>query len=139
MSLATDLTRCQERLAGAELKASAEARKLKAVAPPVVYSELMLQLCNVAAEVNRFHNLLGSMRMAGDLEQRPPPVTVESLELAGCVPQVHVVGSAAEVDEISETRVVPFFPAHEIVDQSAQFALELAHIGDDTLRGEDAA
>ncbi len=81
MSLAIDLTRCQERLLEAEQKASAEARLLKAVAPPAIYNELMLQLCVVAACGNDLKTILGAMRMCGDLEQRPAEVTAETLEL----------------------------------------------------------
>lgn len=81
MSLATDLTQCQERLAEAGLKASAEARKLRGRVPVEIYDELMLQLCGIAAGANELKTYLGSLRMIGELEQRPPPVTAESLEL----------------------------------------------------------
>jgi hypothetical protein len=81
MSLAMDLTACQQRLQEAGQKASEEMRKLKSVAAPTIYAELQLHLCNVASEVNKLKVLLGSLRMIGELEQRPPAVTAESLEL----------------------------------------------------------
>lgn len=81
MSLATDLTQCQERLVESGRRASAEVRRLKGTAPAPVYDELMLQLCNVTAEANRLKALLGTLRMLGELEQRPPVVKVEDLEL----------------------------------------------------------
>jgi len=71
MSLTTDLTQCQARLAEAGLRASAEARKLKGVAPVTVMNELLLQLCVIASEANQLKTLLGVMRMTGELEQRP--------------------------------------------------------------------
>lgn len=85
MSLATDLTQCQQRLQEAGLKASAEARKLRGRVPVEIYDELMLALCAVAAGANELKVYLGSLRMIGELEQRPPPVTAESLELAQCI------------------------------------------------------
>lgn len=120
MSLAIDLTTCQQRIAVACIQASAEARKLKAVAPHAVINELMLQLCIIASESNNFKSLLGSLRMCGDLEQIPPPVTVERLELAECV---------------------PMFPTHAVRDERERFAHELAMIGDDTFadNGREAA
>jgi len=82
MSLAHDLTQCQARLADAGMQASAAARRLKGVAPVPVMSELMLQLCIVASEVNKMKALLGTLRMTGEMEQMPPSVTAERLELA---------------------------------------------------------
>lgn len=84
MSLATDLTQCQARLAEAGRKASAATRKLRELVPVEIYDELMLQLCGIAAGANELKVYLGSLRMIGELEQRPPPVTAESLELAQC-------------------------------------------------------
>ena len=81
MSLATDLTACQQRLQEAGQKASAECRRLKGIAPAEIYDELMLQLCGVAACANELKTLLGTLRMIGELEQRPPEVTAERLEL----------------------------------------------------------
>lgn len=81
MSLATDLTQCQQRLADAGRKASAQCRRLRGVAPVEIYEELMLELCVFASETNQLKALLGALRMTGELEQRPPPVTAESLEL----------------------------------------------------------
>lgn len=114
MSLAIEITRCQERLQEAGRKASAECRRLREIVPAEMYDELMLQLCVFASETNQLKVLLGSLRMIGELEQRPPPVTAESLELAGCVP------------------VVPAFPAHPLRDEREAFRRELQHIGDDT-------
>lgn len=85
MSLTTDLTQCQARLAEAGRKASAEVRKLKTTAPAVILNELLLQLCVFASETNQLKALLGALRMTGELEQRPLPVTAESLELSQCV------------------------------------------------------
>ncbi len=84
MSLATDLTQCQARLAEAGRKASGECRRLRGIAPVEIYDELMLHLCGVAACANDLKVLLGTLRMIGELEQRPAPVTAESLELAQC-------------------------------------------------------
>lgn len=81
MSLATDLTACQQRLQEAGRKASAEARRMRGLVPAEMYEELMLQLCAVAAGANELKTYLGSLRMIGELEQRPPPVTAEMLEL----------------------------------------------------------
>ena len=132
MSLAIDLTTCQSRLAESGRAASALVRELKGKILPAVYDELMLRMCEIAAEYNQFKVLLGVMRMAGEMEQRPPEVTVERLELAGCV--------VPERDRIHKTHevvpVVPAFPAHAIKDQSAAFARELQLIGDDTLQPE---
>lgn len=111
MSVATDLTANQQRLTEAGQRASAEARKLKGIAPPEVVNELLLQLCIVASESNMLKSLLGSLRMMGELEQRPPPVTAERLELARCV---------------------SMFPGHPVYDDAERFAHELAKTGDDT-------
>lgn len=81
MSLATDLTACQQRLQEAGKKASAEARKVRGLVSVEIYDELMLQLCGVAACANELKILIGTLRMIGELEQRPPEVTAESLEL----------------------------------------------------------
>ena len=116
MSLAIDLTTCQQRLAVACIQASAEARKLKSVAPAAVYEELMLQLCIFAAESNALKALLGSLRMMGEMEQRPPPVTAEMLELATCVRASDLID---RIDESERTRKA--------------FAHELEMIGDDTM------
>lgn len=118
MSLATELTNIQKRMTEAEQKASAFLREHKAVIPPTVYSELQLHLIVVASEATKLKITLGSMRMVGDLDQQPPEVTAESLELAECVPMI---------------------PRHPIIDQREAFALELQHIGDDTLSERSAA
>lgn len=115
MSLATDLTECQRRISAAEKTVSASLRQMRNIAPPAVYGEMQAQLCVIASESNRLREYLGVMRMVGDLEQMPPPVTTESLELAA---------------------YVPMLPLHEIRDERAAFAKELEHIGDDTLRDE---
>ena len=81
MSLATDLTACQQRLQEAGKKASAEARKVRGLVSVEIYDELMLQLCGVAACANELKILIGTLRMIGELEQRPPEVTAERLEL----------------------------------------------------------
>lgn len=122
MSLAIDLTQCQARLAEAGQKASAEARKLKAVAPPAVYEELMLQLCAVSACANGLKILLGSLRMIGELEQRPPEVTADTLELAGCMPARQV-----------EAALPSLFPNHPVEPAGAAYWRSLRASGDDTL------
>lgn len=81
MSLATDLTQCQETLAKAERAMSARMRELRPLMPPEIYSDLQVQLCVIASEVTRLKINLGCLRMTGDLEQRPPAVTAETLEL----------------------------------------------------------
>lgn len=81
MSLSIDLTQCQARLQEAGREASAVARRLRGQVPVELYDELMLQLCGVAACANDLKVLLGSLRMIGELEQRPAPVTAETLEL----------------------------------------------------------
>lgn len=121
MSLATDLTDCQKRLSEAERATSAELRRLRNIVPPAVYNEMQAQLCIVASEGNRLKMLLGSLRMIGELEQMPPPVTADRLELASFVP------------------VVPMVPAHPIRDEREAFKLELQHIGDDTLEDRKEA
>lgn len=120
MSLATDLTQCQQRLQEAGLKASAEARKLRGLVPVEIYDELMLQLCGIAAGANELKIYLGSLRMMGELEQRPPPVTAESLELSQCI------------------RREPAPPSERDFEH---FKHDLAVIGDDTFeeRGKEAA
>lgn len=122
MSLAIDLTQCQARLAEAGQKASAEMRKLKAVAPPEVYAELQLQLCNVAAEAGNLKIYLGTLRMIGELEQRPPEVTADRLELAACMP--------------AAAPSVPAFPAHAIEAPGAAFRRALHAANDHTLDEE---
>lgn len=121
MSLATDLTQCQARLAEAGRKASAEARRLRGLVPVEIYDELMLQLIAVTAGANELKTYLGSLRMMGELEQRPPPVTAESLELAQCIRREPV---AAPTERDFE-----------------RFKHDLAVIGDDTFveRGKEAA
>jgi hypothetical protein len=121
MSLAIDLTDCQRRLSEGQKAISAELRKLRDVVPPAIYGMMQAHLCSVASETNRLKVLLGSLRMIGELEQMPPPVTLERLELAKCVASV------------------PMLPLHEIRDESAAFARELARAGDDTLDGREAA
>ena len=118
MSLAVELTDCSTRLLKAERSVSAEVRALRGRIPDAVYGRLQTELCVLTSETNRVKILLGSMRMIGDLEQIPPPVTVESLELAECV------------------RKAPMLPAHPLRDERDRFALELRHIGDDTLDSE---
>lgn len=117
MSVAIDLTNNRMRILEAEQEASRLLRAAREVVPPVVYADLQVRLCIIASEVEAMKVNLGTLRMIGELDQVPPPVTAERLELAQCVPMV---------------------PAHAIRDQSAAFALELQRIGDDTLR-EDAA
>lgn len=116
MSVAIDLTNNRNRILEAEQEASRLLRAARGVVPPVVYADLQVQLCIIASEVEAMKVNLRTLRMIGELDQVPPPVTAERLELAQCVPMV---------------------PAHAIRDQRAAFALELQHIGDDTLR-EDA-
>lgn len=117
MSVAIDLTNNRKRILEAEQEASRLLRAARGGVPPMVYADLQVQLCIIASEVEGMKVNLASLRMIGELDQVPPPVTVDRLELARCVPMV---------------------PEHPIRDQSAAFALELQHIGDDTLR-EDAA
>lgn len=115
MSLAIDLTTNQVEIEKAEREASALLRRARNVIPPAIYNELQLKMCIIASEGTRLKTNLGTMRMIGELEQRPPEVRTETLELAEFVP------------------VVPLFPEHAIEDHRARFALELAQIGDDTL------
>ena len=126
MSLATDLTQCQQRLLEAGIKASAEARKLRGQVPVEIYDELMLHLCGIAAGANELKIYLGAMRMTGELEQRPPPVTAESLELAQCVRRDR--DDRLDGIDVSETT-------------RRAFAHQLEMIGDDTLadNGREAA
>lgn len=121
MSLAADLTQCQQRLAEAGRKASAEARRLKGIAAVEVYDELMLQLIAVTAGANELKTLLGSMRMIGELEQRPTPVTVETLELAQCGRRDGVDRDGIDLSETTRRA----------------FAHQLEMIGDDTLADQD--
>lgn len=114
MSLATELTDCCTRLLKAERAVSAEVRALKGRVPEMAYGRLQAELCVLTSEANRVKIALGVARMTGELEQMPPPVTAETLELAACVP------------------VVPAFPAHAIKDEREAFKRELQHIGDDT-------
>lgn len=118
MSLAMELTNCQARLAESGRKASAEARKLKGLVAPSVFDELMLQLCIFAAESNALKAMLGSLLMMGELEQMPPAVTADSLELAECMRRDLVDG----MDVSEGTR--------------RAFAHQLEMIGDDTLTRE---
>jgi hypothetical protein len=124
MSLAIDLTQCQARLADASHKASAEARALKAVAPVEIYNELMLQLCALTSETNNLKSLLGSLRMIGELEQRPSPVTAETLELAACMPP--------RQDDAAPS----LFPDHPVDPPGAAYWRSLRAAGDHTLDEE---
>jgi hypothetical protein len=132
VSLALDLTQCQQRLAEAGRKASAEARRLRSIAPPPVYDELMLQLCAVAACATELRICLGGLRMIGELEQMPPPVTTESLELASCVPVVPMLVGFSDrgdlIDQIDESEAT-----------RARFVQSMHRAGDHTLDEEEAA
>lgn len=121
MSLAADLTQCQQRLQEAGLKASAEARKLRGLVPVEIYDELMLHLCGIAAGANELKIYLGAMRMTGELEQRPPPVTVETLELAQCGRRDLASPAACSERDFEH------------------FKHDLAVIGDDTFKDEDSS
>jgi hypothetical protein len=121
MSPAMQLTQCQARLQEAGREASAAARKLRGLVPVEMYDELMLQLCGVAACATDLKVILGTMRMIGELEQRPAPVTTETLELSQCVK--HDRSDRSDDIDVSEgTR--------------RAFAHQLEMIGDDTLSGE---
>lgn len=115
MSLTTDLTSNQEEIQNAEREASALLRRARALLPPALYNELQLKMCIIASEATKLEMNLGAMRMIGELEQQPPPVTVETLELTQYVPR------------------------HALRDESAAFARELKKIGDDTLTERGAA
>ncbi len=121
MSLATELTQCQETLMSAERAASAQLRALRGIVPPNLYSELQVQLIIIASEATRLKVCLGSLRMIGDLEQRPPPVTAETLELAQC----------GRRDSAS--------PAPCSERDFEHFKHDLAVIGDDTFKDEDSS
>lgn len=82
MSLAIDLTKNQAEIEAAAREASALLRQARNVIPPVIYAELQLKFCTIACESARLKTNLGALRMTGDLEQRPPEVRVETLELA---------------------------------------------------------
>lgn len=122
MSLAIDLTQCQARLAEAGQKAAAEARKLKPVAPPAIFDELMLHLCAITAGGHELKMLLGSLRMIGELEQRPPEVTAETLELASCMPP----GQGGD-------KLPTLFPSHAVEPAGPGYWRSLRAAGDDTL------
>lgn len=113
MSLAIDLTNNQVEIEKAEREASALLRRSRNVIPSAIYAELQLKLCTIAVEGTRLKTNLGTLRMIGELEQRPPEVKAENLELAA---------------------FVPMLPKHPIQDDHERFALELAQIGDDTLK-----
>jgi len=121
MSLATELTQCQGTIMDAERAASARLRGLKGMVPPEIYSELQVQLIIIASEATRLKVCLGSLRMIGALEQRPAPVTVESLELAAfCGRSDHGLAPAATERDFEH------------------FKRDLAVIGDDTFADEPA-
>jgi len=82
MSLAIDLTTNQVEIEKAEREASALLRRARNVIPPAIYAELQLKLCLIASEGLKLKTNLGALRMMGELEQRPPEVRVESLELS---------------------------------------------------------
>jgi len=82
MSLAIDLTKNQAEIEAAAREASALLRQARNVIPPVIYAELQLKFCTIACESARLKTNLGALRMTGDLEQRPPEVRAETLELA---------------------------------------------------------
>ena len=121
MSVAIELTQCQERIAQAGKTASATVRRLKPLLPVAAFDELMLAHCAVAAGALEFKVLLGSLRMMGELEQRPPEVTAESLERAQC----------GRRDSAS--------PAPCSERDFEHFKHDLAVIGDDTFKDEDSS
>lgn len=82
MSLAIGLTKNQAEIEAAEREASAMLRQARNVIPPAIYAELQLKLCLIASEGLKLKTNLGALRMTGDLEQRPPEVRAETLELA---------------------------------------------------------
>lgn len=118
MSLAIDLTNNHTEIEKAEREVSALLRQYKSVLPAVIYNELQLKLCVIASECTKLKGNLGSLRMIGEMAQRPAAVTVETLELAA---------------------FVPMLPEHPIRDEREAFALQLRHIGDDTLSERGAA
>ena len=109
MSLAADLTQCQQRIAEAGRKASAEARRFKGIAAVEVYDEMMLHLIAVTAGANELKTLLGTMRLIGELE------------LAQCVRRDR--DDRLDGIDVSETT-------------RRAFAHQLEMIGDDTLSDE---
>lgn len=123
MSLAIDLTDCCDRLLKAERAVSAEVRALKGRVPDATYGRLQAELCVLTSEANRVKITLGVARMTGELDQRPPLVTAERLELAKCVRR----DGADLVDGIDVSE-----PTRRA------FAHQLEMIGDDTLREEQA-
>ena len=146
MSLAIDLTNNQMQIEKGEREASALLRRYKAAIPPEVYTELQLKLMGIASEATKFKINLGVLRMTGEMEQRPPAVTVETLELAGCMPpgvdRIHrmdginimTAPTRGEARQIAAQRIVPMLPEHVMVDDGERFALELKRSGDDTLK-----
>ena len=136
MSLAIDLTNCQSRLAESGRGASAAVRKLKGLVPPAVFDELMLRHCEIAAECTQFKMLLGVMRMTGEMEQRPPEVTTESLELSGYIPRAMVFPDVDTASQFAAKHLVPMLPHDPVHDESELFRRELERSSDDTLTGE---
>ena len=139
MSLAIDLTDSCDRMLKAERALSAEVRALRGVIPDVVYGRVQAALCEVTSEANRVKITLGAMRMAGDLDQRPAPVTAESLELAG----FHVPTDATGAVEFIPTPSPPPALREHVMQKASQcghtgtsFVLlraSLRRAGDDSL------
>lgn len=153
MSLATDLTSNHTRLKESGQKASEMLRGVKRLLPAEIYNELQLQLINIASETTKLGMNLGALRMIGELDQRPPEVTAERLELGMGIPllpeslelpadvlppAVMTVGEWAENRVSISTRLVPMLPHDPVHDKSALFRRGLAAIADDTLSGEEA-
>lgn len=129
MSLAIDLTDCQKRLSEAEKATSAELRKLRNVVPPAIYGMMQAHLCSVASETNRLKVLLGSLRMIGELEQMPPLVTTDGLELAAFVGGIGDLMDRGDlIDQIDESEAT-----------RARFVQSMHRAGDHTLDKEEAA
>ncbi len=157
MSLATDLTSNHTRLKESGQEASEMLRGVKRILPAEIYNELQLQLINIASETTKLGMNLGALRMIGELDQRPPEVTAERLELAEFAykpPENRKDGPEMSYDPKPETgltvaewvenrvsiptRLVPMLPHDPVHDKSALFRRGLAAIADDTLSGEGA-
>lgn len=119
MSLVDDVEKSYTRLAAAGPKVSALVRLLKGRIPVQIYDDLLTELCGVAAGTNELKIALGVARMVGEVEQRPPPVTTERLELAACMPL---------------PRKVDPFPAHAVEAPGPDYWRTLRRAGDDTLQ-----
>ena len=115
MSLAIDLTKNQAEIEAAVREASALLRQARNVIPPAIYAELQLKLCTIACEGTRLKTNLGALRMTGDLEQRPPEVRAETLELGRGVPFTPGIDLPFPIEQLIPCRAgAPMFPGRDV-------------------------